>query len=338
MKKLLVAIIFLLGIVFILFNLSEVQDIGETLLRGDWRFLLLSVFIMVLWILNVAASFQAVYRALGLDEKISRLIILVLATNFLNVVAPSGGMGGIAVFISEARRRGYSSARVAVAGVLVVLFDYVAFIVVLLLGLVVLFRRNNLSSVELAASGVLILVAGMLGFIVYLGMRSAHAMGRLLAWLAGVVNVVLYPFLHRQYLSKDRAFTFAYEASSGLQRLRRKPQSLIFPVVLGLSNKALLLVVLFLMFLAFKVPLSPGTLIAGFSIGYLFFIVSPTPAGIGFVEGALTIGLNSLNVPLGKATVITLAFRGITFWIPLLFGMVAFRLLSREEPISIASG
>jgi hypothetical protein len=86
-------------------------------------------------------------------------------------------------------------------------------------------------------------------------------------------------------------------------------------------------VILALVFLAFNVPFSPGTIIAGFSIGYLFWIVSPTPAGIGFVEGGLALALTTLNVSLGAAAVITLAFRGITFWIPLLFGMIAFRVL-----------
>ena len=105
------------------------------------------------------------------------------------------------------------------------------------------------------------------------------------------------------------------------------------PAALALSSKALLISILFLMFLAFKVPFSVGTLIAGFSIGYLFLIVSPTPAGIGVVEGALTLALNSLNVSLGAAAVLTLAYRGITFWVPLLGGMLAFRWLSQTEKV-----
>jgi hypothetical protein len=82
-----------------------------------------------------------------------------------------------------------------------------------------------------------------------------------------------------------------------------------------------------MMFLAFGTEISIGTLVAGFSIGYLFLIVSPTPAGVGFVEGGLTLALTSLSVPLGAAAVITLAYRGITFWLPLLLGMLAFRIL-----------
>jgi hypothetical protein len=83
--------------------------------------------------------------------------------------------------------------------------------------------------------------------------------------------------------------------------------------------------VLFLVFMAFKVPVTLGTLVAGFSIGNLFNIVSPTPSGIGIVEGTLTLALASLHVPLAAATVVALAYRGIVFWLPLFLGMVTFR-------------
>ncbi|MCX6070619.1 MAG: lysylphosphatidylglycerol synthase domain-containing protein, partial [Chloroflexi bacterium] len=75
---------------------------------------------------------------------------------------------------------------------------------------------------------------------------------------------------------------------------------------------------------------SVGTLLAGYAIGYLFVIVSPTPSGIGFVEGAMTLALTTLRVPLAAATVITLAFRGITVWLTLLYGMVAMRWIGKQ--------
>jgi uncharacterized protein (TIRG00374 family) len=90
------------------------------------------------------------------------------------------------------------------------------------------------------------------------------------------------------------------------------------------------------MFFAFDVSFSVGTIIAGFSIGYLFFVVSPTPAGLGIVEGALTLGLVSLNVPLNQAAAVTLAYRGVTFWVPLLIGVLSFRMVSGSKKIDTA--
>jgi len=59
-------------------------------------------------------------------------------------------------------------------------------------------------------------------------------------------------------------------------------------------------------------------------------IVSPTPAGLGFFEGSLTLVLTSMDIPIGYAAIITLAYRGITFWLTLLFGVISLRVL--EHP------
>ncbi len=333
MRKVIIAIALFLGLFFVFTKMAEVQAILDTLKRGDWRFVGLALGLELVWLLNVAASYRAIYRILGLDEKIEKLFYMAAAANFVNIVAPSVGVGGMAVFISEARRQGYSSARVTVAGVLFVLFEYIGFIFVLCLGLFVLFRRNNLNSGELVASAVLVAVSGFLALLIFLGMRSAKTLGRFLAWMGRQVNRILRPFIKHDYLSERRAHEFAHDIAEGLSELRHKRGNLVLPAALALSSKALLISILFLMFLAFKVPFSVGTLIAGFSIGYLFLIVSPTPAGIGVVEGALTLALTSLNVSLGAAAVLTLAYRGITFWVPLLGGMVAFRWLSQTEKV-----
>jgi uncharacterized protein (TIRG00374 family) len=66
------------------------------------------------------------------------------------------------------------------------------------------------------------------------------------------------------------------------------------------------------------------------SIALLFVIVSPTPGGIGIVEGIMTLALNSLRVPLEPAGIITLAYRGLTFWLPFGYGFFAFRMLQRK--------
>jgi len=331
MRKIIFAIIIVLGVIFVYLNRTEVQEIIETIQQGDLRYIGIAFGVEFLWLLTVAASFWFVYRALGLDEKFKKLVQLTVGANFVNVVAPSVGVGGLAVFISEAKRRGYSSARVTVAGAVVVMFDYMGFIFVLAMGLVVLVRRNNLNTPEITASIIMVILAVLWGSFLYLGMKSEQSLGRFLAWMARQVNRVLRPFLRREYLSEARAYSFASDTSEGLFILRQHPSNLMIPGILGLMSKLLLVLILYLVFLAFNVPYSPGTIVAGFSIGYLFWIVSPTPAGIGFVEGAMALGLTSLNVPLGAATVLALAYRGITFWIPMLFGALTLRWLARDE-------
>jgi len=235
----------------------------------------------------------------------------------------------LAIFISEARRRNYSPARAAVAGVLFLLFDYLGLIGILLVGLVILIRRNDLTLVVILASAALVGLALLFAFLLNLGMQSAVALGNTLAKMAHFINRILHPFIHREYLSEVRAHEFAHDAADGLIKMRDEPKSMLMPLFLALTNKTALIIILTLVFLAFKIPISIGTIIACFSIGYLFVIISPTPAGIGVVEGALTLALTSMYISLEDAAVITLSYRGITFWIPLLFGMVSLRVLEK---------
>lgn len=331
MQKFLLAVALLLGIFFLYYRFSEVENVVDTLRKGVLWFIVAGILLEVLWYINIGASYQAIYKILGMDEKLSRLTLLSMAAFFVNIIAPSAGVGGVAVFVGNANNNNHSSAKITIAGALFVVFDYAGFLVVLLLGLAVLARRNRLDWPEISASVILVLIALFLTSLLYLGAKSAALLGKALGWLARLVNKVLYPFIKKDYLSIERAYSFAGEAAEGIHALRMNPRNWIKPFLLALSNKALLITILMMVFLAFKVPFSAGTIIAGFSIGYLFLIVSPTPNGIGIVEGMLTLTLKSLYVPLEAAGIIVLAYRGITFWLPLLLGFIAFRIISQAK-------
>jgi uncharacterized protein (TIRG00374 family) len=85
--------------------------------------------------------------------------------------------------------------------------------------------------------------------------------------------------------------------------------------------------VLMCSFLSFGIPFTAGMIVGGFAIAYLFVIVSPTPSGVGGVEGLMAVGLKTLGVDFSQAVVITLMYRGITFWLPLAVGAGALRSL-----------
>jgi len=335
MRKFVVALVFLLAVYFLLTRFTQVEQVALTLQRGDVKWIVLGIGLQFVWLVNVAACFRACYRLLGVDESIERLLLLALGANFVNVIAPAGGVSGLAVFISDCRARGKPTGRVTSAAALSVMYDYLAFIVVLALGLTVLVRRDRLDAAEISASVILLVIAAVFGFLLWLGMRSGESLGRALAWMAHSVNRVLWPLRRRAYLSEDNARAFAMEVAGGLAIARQAPRgAILLPAALALSKQALLISILFMVFMAFGQAFSVGTLVAGYAIGYLFLIVSPTPSGIGFVEGAMTLALTTLRVPLAAATIITLAYRGITLWLTLLYGMVAMRWIGRQPTAS----
>lgn len=331
MRKFIIALILLISILFLLARLSEVEAILETLQRGNWVFISLAILLAGLWLLNISLSYQSIFRALGIEESLRVLLPLNISMFFLGIVAPSVGFSSVALLMAEARKRGFSPARAAVANSLVIEFDYFGVLSSVALGFLVLFRRNNITAIEITAAVILFLAMIIIGTLLLLGMRSAQELGKALAWLARLVNRILAPFLHHAYLSEGYARNFAHDAAEGLYDLRKHPHTLLAPAILALTNKLLLLGILTCVFLAFEVPISPGTVVAGLSISQLFLIVSPTPAGMGVVEGTLTLLLSGMYIPIEDAVVITLAYRGITFWIPLMLGMLAFQFIFHRK-------
>jgi uncharacterized protein (TIRG00374 family) len=332
MKKFIVVIVLFLGVGLIVLSFGELENTLATLEKAHLRWLVLGLALEILWMVNIGLTYQSIYHLLGIEEDRDRLTLVAAASNFINIVAPTAGMSGIAVFANEARRRGYPPGKATLAGALFLLVDQAAFLFVLALGWIVLIRRNDLTAGEVSASLLLLAIACIFAFLLYLGSRSADALGNVLARIAHTVNRILNPFLHRNYLSEERAYAFAAEVSEGLSDLpEHSIARLLRPLIHALFNKALLIGILLCAFLSFDVPFSAGTIIAGWAIGYLFLIVSPTPNGIGFVEGLMPLTLSSLRVPYEAAVVVTLTYRAVTFWFLLAVGAWAFRRLHLSE-------
>jgi uncharacterized protein (TIRG00374 family) len=331
MRNLAFFVLVFLAIALVILSFSELETILMTLRHGNLGFMLLGLATQLAWFLSIGWMYRSLYHLLGIDESTLNLSLVAAAANFVNILAPTAGVGGVALFAAEARRRGHSSGKATVAAALFYLFDQAAFLCILALGLLVLFRRNDLDASEILASLFLLSIACVFAFLLYLGYRSAEGLGRVLARMARLVNRIAEPLLHRQYLSEERAHAFAREIADGFSGLTGRPRSLIGPLLYGLLNKTLLMGVLMFSFLSFNVPFSAGTIVGGFSIGYLFLLISPTPSGIGVVEGVMPVGLRSLSVLWSHAVIVTLTYRAFTFWLPLAVGAWSFRRLHRRE-------
>jgi undecaprenyl-diphosphatase len=75
-------------------------------------------------------------------------------------------------------------------------------------------------------------------------------------------------------------------------------------------------------------PLLP--VLAVYIVGSTLGQLAPTPGGLGAVEAALVAGLTAVGVGSTVAVAAVLASRALTFWLPVLPGLVAFRVLQHR--------
>jgi glycosyltransferase 2 family protein len=329
MRKILLFLFFFIAAAIAIISLGELGHTWRTLKHSNFLFMALAILLMLGWTLNDASGYRSLYRLMDVREKFWHLVLLSSSTSFINVVAPSGGFGGVAVFVDDAGKRKLPRGLAAAVGALYLFMDYAAFMVILALGWAVYIRRNDLKPGEITASFIMLGIVLSLGSLIYIGSRSGEQLGRVLAWLSRQINHFLWPLLRREYFREIAAQEFGVEVAEGLSILRVKHRGIVLPFLFALNGKFIQTLILGMTFLAFDVQFSVGTIVAGFASAYLFLIVSPTPYGIGVVETLLPLALVSLGINWEDAVIITLTYRGITFWIPLVFGGISFRVLQR---------
>jgi len=90
--------------------------------------------------------------------------------------------------------------------------------------------------------------------------------------------------------------------------------------------------VLLVILIAIGASPNPVLVLFAMTIGALLNLIPLTPGGIGFVEVGLTGTLIAAGIPANAALLATLAFRLVSFWLPLPFGLVSVYVFRRRHP------
>ena len=312
-------------------RLTEIKKLAETLMGGQWQWVAVAALLQVAYYIVYTGLYQSAFFTVGVESRLGELLPVTFSSIFVNVAAPSGGASGIALFVDDAARRGQSAARATVGTLLVLVADFSAFLLILLAGVVYLFTHHDLKIYESLAAVILLGVIGSLTAMLLLGLWRPEWLRRLLSWVQRLVNRFARLVRRPDFLDENWVEKNATEFTEASIAIAAQPGRLGWTVFIALAAHLIDLSTLFVLFLAFHQPVHFGVLVAGYSMGILFWIIAITPQGIGVVEGMMTLVFASLGVPIDRATIIALAFRGLTFWLPLGIG---FLLLRRMKAFS----
>jgi phosphatidylglycerol lysyltransferase len=304
---------------------TEIERLVETLAQGQWQWILAAALLQVVYYIVYAALYQTAFYTVEVESRVRDLLPVTMGSIFVNVVAPSGGASAAALFVDNAARRGQSAARATAGTLLVLVADFIAFSLVLIIGLIYLFLQHNLKAYEIFASAILLLIITALSSVLLLGLWQPDRLRRLLGWLQCTLNRLAGWFRRSAFLAEDLAEKNTAEFAQAAIAVIAYPQRLGRTLVVALGAHLVDLLSLYALFLAFHQPIKFGPLVAGFAIGILFMIVSPIPMGIGVVEAVMPVVYISLGVPGETATLVTLAFRSLSFWLPFVIGFLFLR-------------
>jgi hypothetical protein len=319
-------------VVVVLLRATELRELGRTLARGRWPWVMAAALLQVAYYLVYAGLCHAAFGLVGMRSRFREVFVVLLGSMFANVVVPTGGAAGAALFMDDAARRGESAARAAAGLLLIMAATVTALALTCGASLVYLAGRHDLRSLEVWGMVVLaVMVAGM-GFLLALGLWLPEALaGALQGMAAATVRVARWLRLPDP-LGPDWAAGTAAEFQSAAGALRGRPLGLAGLLGIALAMTVLDVASIAALFLAFRAPLHAGVVVAGYGFGILSWLLSPIPQGIGVVEGVMTLVYTSLGVRAEAATLVVLSFRGLTFWLPMLAGFLLLRRLRSLRP------
>lgn len=318
----------ILGFIWVIIDhLSEIEKLGRTLRQGDLLWVGAAIGLQIAHQLFFTAIYQTAFETVGVKSQLWELFPLVFAAHAVNVTAPTGGAAGAALFVDDAVQRGQSGTRTAVGLVLVGIIDFAVFSLILVLALLELFLNHSLKYYEVITS---LLMFGFVITITSLLMLSLWRPGQMIPVLrriARLVNGVGGWFRNPEILSEEWVKHHAGEFNTAAASILQNPSALLRTSLVVLFSHLSSIFSLYALFLAFHQPASPSVVIIGFSMTILFSVISPLQGGVGIVEGLLPVIYTSLSVPTEVSTLVTLSYRGLTFWLPLLIGFVLLRRL-----------
>lgn len=317
---------------YLVTRIGDIESLLRTVSQGAWPWILVAVASQAADYVLFALLFQGSFVAVGVRGSLGQMLPLTLGAVFVNTLAPSGGTAGLALYVDDAIRRGESPSRATAGTLLASVMEFAAFTLVLAGGLAELYLSHDLRSYEILATVALMLFTGGQAAAIVLGAIRRQWLEQLLGQIQAVVRR-LFRLVHRPCpLTDDWARRSAEGFASAGAAIRARPTYLARPALVALASQLVNLASLYCLFRAFGVSIRLGPLVAGYAMGDLFLNASPVPQGIGVVEGVMTLVFTSLGQSAAAALAVTIAFRGLSFWIPFVLGFLCLRRLKSFAP------
>jgi len=281
-------------------QLHTVSESLASLKNVEWPQILAAS--LLTFITFIAASITLVnISAKGITFGVTLLVQA--ASGFATKLAPAG-IGGFALntryLVKQRHTIVQASSVMAINGLL----GFMGHMLIILLAL--LFAKETLEqTLSFSVPPLLIIIAGLM--------------------LASLLfSVVFFEAIRQRVIN-------ALNQLSNLAKLfKNRPRRLIFGFIGALAVTLLYTTVLYLCASSLNVELNFLQSLLVFTAGAIGSSVTPTPGGLGGAEAALTAALVAVGIESGVALSVALVYRLVTYWLPILPGILCFQIALRR--------
>ena len=288
----------LVGIYYFLPQLKAFSHTFSVLEHSSWLWLFIGLIITALSFLSAAVTQYAAGNSIG---KLSDIVLLQFAGSFVNHFLPFN-IGGVNLTTRYYKKHGISQAQAMVMSTIPVVFGIITTVLMVAI----------ISPITLV------------GY--FNKVHSIHLSGWwLISAIAALVILAIVGIIYR-----GKVKTFILEALEGLKSVKNLKQL----VALFLGSLAITLTSTAILFSSMKAIHTSAPLVAILALyvtSSLISNIAPTPGGIGAIEAVLVIGLVAMHLNLSQAAAITITYRFLTFWLPILPGGLALHRVNKYK-------
>jgi uncharacterized protein (TIRG00374 family) len=286
---------------------SEGQEFARLVAHTQPIWLLLGLMFQMGTYIAEARIWQLIIVRAGISMPLWSYISLSFAKLFMDQMVPSGGVSGTLLIARALDRRGIPR-RTSMAAIVVDLVSYyAAYVATLAIALGIVWVHGGLTLFIMLPAAIFAPVATGVPVVLVLVSRGR----RLPQWIQRLPIVG----------SGLRALA---EAAPGLAH----DGSLIaWCISLQVAIFLLDAGTLWIMLCALGLSVYPAQVFASFMLSTLARTLGPLPGGLGIFEAASVATLKVIGVPIAAGLAATLLFRGFSYWLPLVPGI----LLARRE-------
>lgn len=291
------------GLLLALTRLGELERFVLLLVHLEPAWIAASLLLQAATYFSLAMVWRSALVAGGSSSPLGPLLPIAVGKLFADQALPTGGISGIAFFISALKNRGVEARLCMGAMIVTILSYYGAYAAAAALSIVELALRQEIQRWIMVASAMFLVIAAAIPIAV-LRLQQV-GVERLPSWLRRRPVVAGFLDLYR-------------DAPSGMVR---NPALLMQATIWQFTIFVLDGATLWALLKALGHEVSPMAAFACFVVASMAAVVTLLPMGLGSFEAASTALLLLNAVPLETALAATLLLRGFTLWLPLLPGL-----------------
>jgi uncharacterized protein (TIRG00374 family) len=325
--------IFAILIYYISENIPEITQTFAIAAKFTILGLLLAVIFAALAYIIAAKMYQKIFAVMGIQRNLFEFTKLSLRATAMNVLIPTAGVAAGVVYVEDAKIHDESQLSAVAAFIVAMTCNFSSILLLLLIGTIYLSFVHRLTAFVWVPALILLGYTLIFFLLILLSKKRRNLVKRVSLWCKQLFSQLAKLF--RKKVSPDNGIdTFISELVIAHDKIISNKRNLAAALFYVLLSQLLYLIVLFILFISMGLHPQFWVILSGYAVGSLFVIVSPTPSGIGFAEVGMAIVFSSLKITTDAATVVSLLFRGLSFWIPLLIG---FALIQKNNLKKITS-